>query len=147
MDEGDLKLRNATYGLFVELGRAPSVDDVATRNGVTRDDVLRAWSRLHDDHALVLDGTGTELLMANPFSALPTPHRVWAGERSWYGNCAWDAFGICAALGSDGRVDSICPDCDGQIGFEVVDGDPGDVDLVFHCLVPASQWWDDIAFT
>ena len=147
MDEGDLSLRNATYALFVELGRPPSADEVATREGVTRVDVLGAWSRLHEAHALVLDATGTELLMANPFAAVPTPHRVWAGERWWYGNCAWDAFGICAALGTDGRIESICPDCGGQIAFEVVDGEPSEDDLVFHCLVPASEWWDDIAFT
>jgi hypothetical protein len=147
MDEGDLNLRNATYALFVELGRAPSADEVAVRNGVPRVEVNGAWARLHDAHALVLDATRTELLMANPFSAVPTPHRVWAGERSWYGNCAWDAFGICAALKTDGRIETTCPDCGDEIGFEVVDGIPGDVDLVFHCLVPAAQWWDDIAFT
>ena len=147
MDEGDLSLRNATYALFVELGRAPSADELAARSGARPADVLGAWSRLHDAHALVLDGTGTQILMANPFSAVPTPHRVWAGGRSWYGNCAWDAFGICAALKTDGRIETTCPDCGGEIGFEVVDGRPGDENLVFHCLVPAAQWWDDIAFT
>ena len=41
--------------------------------------------------------------MAMPFSALPTAFRVVVGERSVWANCAWDAFGIAAAL-ERGRV-------------------------------------------
>ena len=55
MDAGDLAIRNVTYRAFVELGRAPRVDDVAERAAVTADDVASAWRRLHDAHALVLD--------------------------------------------------------------------------------------------
>jgi hypothetical protein len=108
--------------------------------------VRDAWRRLHDAHALVLDGDGA-IRMANPFSAVPTPYRVEAAGRSWYANCAWDAFGICAALHVDGRVDATCPDCGEPIAVEVRDERPDDESLVFHCLVPAAQWWDDIVFT
>jgi hypothetical protein len=139
VEERDREIRNRTYALFVELGRAPTADEV----GSGAND---AWRRLHDEHALVLDAQG-ELLMANPFSAVPTQHRVNADGRDWYGNCAWDAIGICAALHADGRIDSMCPDCDQPIAFAVHDERP-DVDtLLFHCLVPAAHWWDDIVFT
>jgi Alkylmercury lyase len=107
--------------------------------------VLACWRRLHDAHALVLDGD--EIRMANPFSAVPTPYRVQAAGRGWYANCAWDAFGICAALGTDGRIESSCPDCGDELLVEVRDGQPGDDSLVFHCLVPAAHWWDDIVYT
>ena len=49
--------------------------------------------------------------MAHPFSAVPTVHRVRAAGRSWYANCAWDAFGVLAALDVNGRVSSTCADC------------------------------------
>ena len=84
--------------------------------------------------------------MANPFSAVPTAYRVHAAGRWWYGNCAWDALGICAALGTDGRVETSCPDCGEAISFDVRDRRPDDERLLFHCLVPASRWWDDIVF-
>src|SRR5215204_2549762 len=142
MDEGDLALRNQTYALLVELGRPPLADEV----GPT-EHVRAGWQRLHDAHALVLDPDHRELLMANPFSAVPTPHRVEAVGRSWYANCAWDAFGICAALGTDGRIESECPDCGAGIVVDVGGGRPGDESLLFHCLVPARHWWDDIVFT
>jgi hypothetical protein len=148
MDDRDLELRNLTYRLFVELGRAPRTDEVAEAAGAARDEVTRAWRRLHDAHALVLDPNGTgEIRMANPFSAVPTPYRVEAAGRSWYGNCAWDAFGICAALHVDGRVETSCLDCGEPIAVDVPGERPDDERLVFHCLVPAAHWWDDIVFT
>ncbi len=106
MTDADIGIRNRTYARFVELGRAPLPEEVGPR-----DEVLGAWQRLHDAHALVLDEARTAIRMANPFSAVPTAYRVQAGGRRWYGNCAWDAFGILAALDVDGRIESSCIDC------------------------------------
>jgi hypothetical protein len=148
MDEPDITLRNLTYALFVETGRAPTTREVAAAGGREPADVAAAWGRLHDAHALVLNAGSDEIRMANPFSAVPTAHRVHAGGRWWYGNCAWDAFGICAALGVDGRIETSCPDCGEPISVALRDGRPDDDDgLLFHCLVPAADWWDDIGFT
>ena len=143
----DVDLRNETYRLFVALGRAPSAEEVGDATGADAIDVRDGWRRLHDAHALVLDAAGREILMANPFSAVPTAFRVSAAGRWWYANCAWDAFGICAALDADGRIASSCPDCGKPIRIAVDGGEPHDESLVFHCLVPARRWWDDIGFT
>jgi hypothetical protein len=151
MDNADVALRNLTYRMFVELGRAPTVQEVAASGGITVDEVSQVWRRLSEQQAIVLeDGAGegaTELRMVNPFSAVATPHRVQAAGRWWYANCAWDAFGICAALHVDGRIAATCPDCGQGIDVETHDGRPDDDTLLFHCLVPAAQWWDDIVFT
>jgi len=147
VDERDRALRNTTYGLLVELGRAPSSHEVAERIGSDATTVEAGWRRLHDAHALVLDADTRAIRMANPFSAVPTPFRVHAGGRSWFANCAWDAFGICAALHADGRIETTCVDCGDPIVVEVRDERPDDESLLFHCLVPAAQWWDDIVFT
>jgi hypothetical protein len=147
MEERDLELRNVTYRLFVERGRAPSIDDVAAAAGTSTAEVEGGWPRLHDAHALVLDPSGTALRMANPFSAVPTAYRVHARDRWWYGSCAWDAIGICAALGSDGRIEASCADCGEPLTVEVRGERPEDESLLFHSLVPAARWWDDIVFT
>ena len=147
MDQRDLRLRHATYDRFVELGRAPTVDEVAGTVGLTHDDVLAGWRRLHEQHAIVLDAATDEIRMANPFSAVLTAFRVNADGRWWYANCAWDAFGICAALHTDGRIETTCPDCDDPITVEVRARRPDDESLLFHCPVTASHWWDDIVYT
>ena len=95
----------------------------------------------------MLDATTRAIRMANPFSAVPTPFRVHANGRWWFANCAWDAFGVCAALRSEGDIETTCADCDEPIAVEVRDRRPDDETLVFHCLVPAARWWDDIVFT
>ena len=141
MRQDDLDVRNRTYARFVELGRAPVAREIGDP-----DAVRESWQRLHDAHALVLDEDGA-IRMANPFSASRTPYRVHAAGRSWYANCAWDAFGICVALHTDGTIETRCPDCAHPIRVEVRDGRPDREDLVFHCLVPAAQWWEDIVFT
>ena len=142
-----MSLRNPTYRMFVEAGRAPTASAVAAAIGATVDDVLQGWARLHDAHALVLQADGREIRMANPFSAVPTAHRVLADGRWWYANCAWDAFGVCAALHADGIIESSCADCGDPIRITVQDMQPDDPTLLFHCLVPARRWWDDIVFT
>jgi len=78
---------------------------------------------------------------------VPTAYRVQAGGRWWYANCAWDAFGICAALHTDGRIEMSCPDCGEALTVEVREQRPDVESLLFHCLVPAARWWEDIVFT
>lgn len=138
----DVELRNRTYARFVETGRAPVPSELGDP-----DEVLAGWRRLHEAHAIVLNPATEELRMLNPFSMVPTAYRVHACERWWYANCAWDAFGVCAALGTDGRIECSCPDCGEPIAVEVRAAKSSDESLFFHCLVPAERWWDDIVFT
>lgn len=147
MDQADIDLRNFTYGQLRKLGRAPTAVEIARASGSRIDDVRAGWRRLHNAHALVLNHATAELRMLNPFSAVPSAHRVLADGRWWYGNCAWDAFGIFGALHVDGRLETSCPDCGEAIAVEVRGGRPDDPSLLFHCLVPASRWWNDIVFT
>lgn len=147
MDDADLLLRNVTYRAFVELGRAPTAAEVADRADLAVEDILAGWQRLHAGHALVLDQATLELRMVNPFSAVPSNYRVEAAGRTWYANCAWDAFGILGALHVDGRIETSCPDCGEPMRIAVAGGRPAQTDLWFHCLVPAARWWTDIVFT
>lgn len=142
MDGTDVQLRRRTYAFLVEHGRAPAAAELGDP-----DDVVAGWRRLDAEHAVVLNPATDELRMLNPFSAVPTAYRVQAAGRWWYGNCAWDAFGICAALHADGRVETSCPDCGDALVVEVSDGRTGAEPYLFHCLVPATRWWDDIVFT
>jgi hypothetical protein len=92
-----------------------------------------ALAALAERHVVVLDPAG-ELLMAHPFAAHRDGASVSAGGRTWWGNCAWDAFGIAAALDlADPRVED----------HEVIAA-PG---AVFEIGVPAAHWWDDIVHT
>ena len=142
MNGADLELRRRTYAFMVDHGRAPEAADLGVR-----EEVLAGWRRLHDEHALVLSPSRDEIRMLNPLSAVPTAYRVHASGRWWYANCAWDAFGVCAALHVDGRIEASCAECGEALAVEVRDAKPDDQSLLFHVLVPARHWWDDIVFT
>ena len=142
MDDAYIGLRRRTYAVFVDQGRAPAASELGPER-----EVLAGWRRLHDAHALVLNPATDELRMLNPFSVVPTAHRVQAAGRWWYANCAWDALGVCAALHADGRVETSCPDCGEPLAIEIHGERPDVESLLFHCLVPARHWWDDIVFT
>jgi hypothetical protein len=148
VDELDLGIRNHLYASFAQTGNAAAPVEVADALGLSETDVADAYRRLHEAHALVLEPGTTEIRMLNPFSAVPTPHRVQADGRSWFANCAWDALGIPAALHTDGVVDSRCPDCGEPLQLEVRDGElVRGAELLVHFVVPARRWWHDIAFT
>ena len=147
MDEHDVRIRNFLYRSFVESGRTPLVTDVAREFELSAEAADAALRRLHDAHALVLERDALEIRMLNPFSCVPSAWRVQAGGRTWYSNCAWDSFAVCAALHSDGRIESSCADCGEPLAVDVRDRKPVQRDYLFHVLVPARQWWDDIVFT
>ncbi|HWC31503.1 MAG TPA: organomercurial lyase, partial [Actinomycetota bacterium] len=88
-----------------------------------------------------------DVWMANPLSAVPTPFLAEVGGRTWYGNCAWDAPGIVAMLGANGRVETACPDCGDRLEMTIRGRDLEPIEAVGHFAIPARKWWDDIGFT
>ena len=149
MDDVDLRVRNHVYAAFVRDGVAPRPAETAAALDIPIVDAEGAYGRLHDARALVLEpGDDERIRMLNPFSAVPTPHVVESGGRSWFANCAWDALGIPAALHADGVVRSRCEDCREPLELEVRAGRLArGADLLVHFVVPARRWWDDIGFT
>jgi hypothetical protein len=143
----DTRIKLAIYGHFAETGRAPAPDDVARRAGTDAGDVLQAYPRLRAQRVLVLEADGSSIRMAPPFSGAPTPHVVEASGVSYFANCAWDALGIPAALARAGEVHSRCEQTGEPLRLKVSREGPESSTWLFHCLVPAAKWWDDIVFT
>ncbi len=139
MDDVDLAMRMLVYAHFGRTGRALTRAEIAAEVGRSVDWVDNRFARLADAHVLALDPDG-EIAKALPFCATPTPFRVRAGGVDYYGNCAWDSFGLAALLGPSAEIALTCGDCD-----ESLEAD-GEGWLV-HVAVPAAQWWEDIFFT
>lgn len=146
---GDLgrAARLEIYRAFVETGRAPSLLDLSRVLGLAPGEVEAILLRLHDEEAIVLLPGSPNLWMAEPFSAVPTAFPVTSGERTWFGNCIWDALAILALLERPGRVETLSP-VDGEpLRFEVLEARLQPVEAVIHFAVPARDWWRSIGFT
>ena len=140
------RVRHAIYRTFAD-GGIPKAETIARQLRMQVREVHASMHQLHDAHAIVLDpGTG-EPRMALPISAVPTPHLVEGGGRSWFANCAWDAFGIPLLVGVDAVISTSFPDCDARIVYRVENGGIADASGVVHFAVPAARWWENIAFT
>ena len=145
--ELELRAKLAIYEHFAAVGRRPSVADVGARVGAAVPQVREIFSRLREQRVLVLEEDGESIRMAPPFSGIPTQHLVTTAGASYYANCAWDALGIPAALHQPATVHSRCEQSLQPLELSVSDRGPEPSDWLFHCVVPAAQWWDDIVFT
>lgn len=101
---------------------------------------------LSDAHMIVLQPESGEVLMANPFSAIPTPFLVSIGDREWFGNCIWDSMGIAAMLHESAVLRSSCGCCGYAMMLRIPDGCMASDERVVHFAIPAARWWDDIVF-
>src|SRR5256884_10002145 len=80
---------------------------------------------------------------ALPISAFP----VRIGNRSYYGNCIWDALGIPAMLHKDAQIDASCGCCNLEMLLKVENGRLLGPEGLIHIAVPARDWYKDIVFT
>jgi hypothetical protein len=142
------QVRLYVYQHFVEKGRAPTSQEVATGLTISAPQLSVALENLADSHVLVLDVRSREIWMAMPFSAVPTPYQVTFGSSSWWANGAWDALGIPAMLHEDATIHSRCPVSRQKLEFRVVDGQAqANPSGCVHFSVPAARWWEDIGYT
>ncbi len=142
-----VRVKLAVYRHFAETGQKPAPKDVAERVGSDSGRVVAAYRALCAHRVLVLEDDGSSIRMASPFSGVPTQHVVESGGVRYFANCAWDALGVPAALHRPATVHSRCEQSGEPLHLEVGLDGPGPSSWLFHCLVPAANWWDDIVFT
>ena len=142
----DRRIRQYIYEIAMSRGSPPALAETALSLAVPLSDVRAAFQRLAEAHMLVLQSESGEILMASPFSAVPTPFLVELDTFSCYGNCIWDAMGIPAMLKRDARIRTACPDCGSALSLSVVGGSLQSAAGIVHFALPARRWWEDIVF-
>jgi hypothetical protein len=143
----DTTVKVAVYRATAEFGSPPLLESVAEKVGATPAAIRQAYGRLRASRLLLLESDGVTIRMAPPFSGVPTQHRVTVNGIEYYANCAWDALGIPAALRRPGLVRSRCEQSLEPLHLPVGLNGPESSPWLFHCLVPAAKWWDDLVFT
>ena len=142
------RMRLFIYEFVIENDRCPTLNEMAETARETPLTVAEILQRLADvHHAIVLSPGSTNVWLADPFAALPTPYPVYAGDNCYFGMCVWDALGILAVTRRSGRAPTLCPTSGTRLELIVESGDLIRGDGVVHFSVPAAQWWRDIGFT
>ena len=140
-------VRAEIYATFAREGRAPSPAELAGTLELEPAAVDGALRELHDLHAIVLTRAGDGVRMAHPFSAWPMGFVLRAGDRLWWGGCAWDSFGIVAALRQRMEILTTCPGCGRELRYAASDREPPDAGHVVRLPRPAAEWWEDVVAT
>ena len=141
------EIRAFVYDHFKETTRPPSVDDTAARFDLTNEEAVSAYEELHQRHAFFLNPGTHNILMANPFSAVETPFKVYVNNKTYFANCAWDSLGIPAALHSNAEIEAACSQSNQPIQLNIKDGKVSASDALVHFLVPFREWYNDLVFT
>ena len=143
----DWAVRTNIYQFFGESGRAPALGAMAAALGGTEHQIRVSLQRLFEAHEIAPSPDGNAIWMANPFSGVPTDYVVETPDMTCYANCAWDALGVPAILGTDGWTRSHCAESGEQLEFGVRDGLLEGDDGVIHLVTLIGHAWDDIGFT
>lgn len=154
MKENNLlwQIRYFVYSHIAETTRPPRVDEAAAHFGTSIEEASELYKELHNRHALFLDLDKMAIRMANPFSGIPTDFKVLANDKTYFANCAWDMFGIPAALHCDALIDAGCTGSNDTVRIEIKDGQITNhqftnSQLLIHFPLPFARWYDDLVFT
>jgi hypothetical protein len=142
----DQKVRHYVYDQTMKTTTSPTIAETAGALSTTSVEVQASFQRLADAHMLVLRRDTGEILMANPFSAVPTPFLTKVDGQTYNGNCIWDGMGISAMLKRDAVIQTSCGDCGTSITLRIVNGMLEPAVGIVHFAVPAAHWWTDIVF-
>ena len=137
----DLDVRRVVYDVTMKTGKPPLARDIGDE-----DAVRESFRILADAHMLVLERNRDEILMAMPYSAVPTPFVVESQGTRAYANCMWDALGIPAMLHADATITTSCADC-GTAATVTVTNEEVAGDGLVHFALPVREWWNDVVFT
>ena len=139
--------RHFVYAFWVEHAHAPSIQDAARELGIEIEHARKLYEELNARHAILLMPGTHGIRMANPFSGVPTGFRVIVGAKQYYANCAWDSYGIPAALHTDAHIEAFCAQTQEPLRLRVENGFVRGDSAVMYFRVPFAQWYDDLVFT
>ena len=143
----DWAVRAEIYRVFAETGASASFEELASSLDASQAQVTTSVAVLYDAHEIAPLPDGAGVWMANPFSATETAYPVETPHMTCYANCAWDALGVPAILGTDGWTRTHCQESGVPMEFGVRDGRLTGDDGVIHLVTPPRDAWVDIGFT
>jgi hypothetical protein len=122
-DNQENQVRRFIFRTFLELGRAPKVEEIRSALKLSLEEVTECLESLKEKDLVLIETDTQNIIAACPFSVIPTPHRVvLKSGKEIYALCAFDALSIPFMLDQDAVILSLCHYCKKEIKIEVKDG-------------------------
>lgn len=141
-------IRKFVFDHFLQHARPPVIEELMQKFQLSRTKSYEYLKQLEAARHLKLVPGTQRILMAWPFSAIPTPFHVTLGDgRNYFANCAWDAVAFQVMLKEELGIYSYCHHCAEPLSMKLsnqgVESMHPEGVLVYLAL-PAAKWWDDI---
>ena len=125
----------------------PDNAQLADRLHCSAHDLERCFDELAEQHGVVLHPNSHRVWVIHPFSLAPTPFLVRAGDRRWWGNCAWCSLGIASLLDGPCTITSSLGAEEERVVMSVGNGRVKPDDLLVHFPIPMGRAWDNVVYT
>lgn len=140
----ELTVRGELTRAIAELQHAPPIRELAARVGCSATACEHALTALHHHHALLLHPGTTRPWVVHPFALSPGSCWVEMGDKGWWANCLYCAFGIVAAIGGDADIFTRLGGEREPLHLRVRRDELEDTALLFHLSTPPRHWWDNV---
>jgi hypothetical protein len=150
MGPDKMVVRKYIFDHFFEYATAPSLEEVMQRFRLTRREAFGSFRELEADHHILLVPGTQRILIANPYSAISTPFRVFIGGKRYFANCAWDTVSMHVMLELDARIESFCQHCADPIEISLIRGEVKSsrpAAPIIFLSTPVSKWYDNLIDT
>jgi hypothetical protein len=141
-------LLHATILQFIiEKGFGPTKNELAQLLNTSEQAIETALYALQDYHGIVLHPNSSQVWVIHPFSLAPTNFVVRAGNREWWGNCAWCSLGVAALLKQDVTITTTLGANRQQVTIHIQNGKFVESGYYVHFPIPMTKAWDNVIYT
>lgn len=143
-------LHHTILSYIVLNGYAPTASELASLLHTSEAEIKLSLRSLQEYHGIVLHPDGEKIWVVHPFSLAPTNFIVSAGDKMWWGNCAWCSLGI-AVLLHQSLIDCVITTSIGAHGekldIHISGGEIVETDILIHFPIPMRHAWDNVIYT
>ena len=125
----------------------PNNEELTDQLHCSVSDLERCFDELAEQHGVVLHPNSHRVWVLHPFSLAPTPFLVRAGDRRWWGSCAWCSFGIAALVDEPCTITSSLGAEEERVVITVENRRVSPDDLLVHFPIPMARAWDNVVYT
>jgi hypothetical protein len=143
-------VRKFIFDQFYETASPPVLEEIMERFSVPRVEAFALLKAVEADHHILLVPGTQRILMANPYSAVTTPFRVYADGKRYFANCAWDTVSMHVMLDMGADIESYCHHCAEHLRISLDHGkllSSSTPEPTIFLSVPVSKWYDNLINT
>jgi hypothetical protein len=144
-------VRYYIYRYFIENSKAPVLEDIMIIFNRTKSEIIKILNELEELHHLKLVPGVSRILMAWPFSNIPTQYIISTESgKNYYANCAWDSIAFHIILNQSIKITAFCYHCDHSINISVSNNKiikENPTTTIINFSKPIAQWMDNVIDT